>query len=167
MVKSYQSSYEVNRVKLVADSVPKGSLVSLDIACSIGLFSKIMLDKGHSVTGIDADKDNIEFAKEKYKDCEKLFFLNHDIDYFMRHNTSTYDFILALEIVEHLIDYNKFIGQCYSLLKKNGRLIISTPNKFSLEAIVGTYWAMRKHEKYCAWDHTHKRFLTHLSLRNY
>jgi len=39
-----------------------------------------------------------------------------------------FDTIIALEIIEHLYNVNTFLNECYRLLKKGGKLIISTPN---------------------------------------
>lgn len=167
MLKSYSSDYETKRVVVIKSLIPEGPYQSLDIACGIGVFSKIMREKGHTVTGVDINQENIEFAKEKYKDLKGLNFLSYDIDDMMQQNEGIkYDFILALEIVEHLVDYQKFIRDCYSLLKENGTMIISTPNRYSLEGLFGTRWAIRAGNKFLAWDAAHRRVFNSFEFVN-
>ena len=43
-----------------------------------------------------------------------------------------FDFISALEILEHMIDTDKFLDECHAHLNPNGYLLISTPNICSL-----------------------------------
>lgn len=156
--KSYDNVYECQRIKLISDLIPVGFHKSLDIGCGIGVFSKIMYDKGHFVTGVDNNEKNIEYAKKKYKDCSDIRFLNHDVSHIIEYNKNIkYDFILNLEIIEHLDTYEQFLKDLFSLLKTSGILIISTPNRFSLEGLVGTYWSMREGKKFMAWDSSHKK----------
>jgi len=53
---------------------------------------------------------------------------------------SYFDCIVAGELIEHLEKPEKFIKECRRTLKKNGRLIITTPNRKSLvNRISGSY----------------------------
>ena len=45
----------------------------------------------------------------------------------------TFDYIIASEIIEHVADPSEFIKQLFSLLRKNGKLIITTPYKEKLK----------------------------------
>ncbi|KKU98756.1 MAG: Methyltransferase type 11, partial [Candidatus Jorgensenbacteria bacterium GW2011_GWC1_48_8] len=44
-------------------------------------------------------------------------------------NNRKFDLIIAIELVEHLSNPEKFIKNCFSILKPNGRVLITTPNK--------------------------------------
>ena len=44
----------------------------------------------------------------------------------------TFDYISALEVIEHMIDTDQFLARCYVATRKRGLLIISTPNMNSL-----------------------------------
>ncbi len=41
---------------------------------------------------------------------------------------STYDLLIAGEIIEHLVDTDHFAGEAHRILKSGGHLILSTPN---------------------------------------
>lgn len=48
-----------------------------------------------------------------------------------------FDTIVAGEVVEHLYNLPFFINECKRVLKKNGRLIITTPNARGLSSFIG------------------------------
>jgi len=57
-------------------------------------------------------------------------FIHGSLNDIVKKNDS-FDAIVAGEILEHLLDPITFLKQCYSLLKKGGILVISTPNPHS------------------------------------
>jgi len=101
----------------------------LDIGCGGGLISVPMENLGANVTGVDASGENIKVAKN-YAQKNKL-----NIKYI--HSTAEkiatqekrYDVILALEIIEHVADYQLFLRSIKKLLKPQGLLFISTINR--------------------------------------
>ena len=42
--------------------------------------------------------------------------------------SGSFDLLVAGEIIEHMIDQRVFLGECRRLLRKNGSLVITTPN---------------------------------------
>jgi cyclopropane fatty-acyl-phospholipid synthase-like methyltransferase len=53
-----------------------------------------------------------------------------------------FDTVIAGEIIEHLESPIKFIRYCKTLLKKNGRLIITTPNATGIQYIKNPWWCV-------------------------
>jgi len=53
-----------------------------------------------------------------------------------------FDTVIAGEVIEHLESPINFIRYCKSLLKKNGRLIITTPNAAGLQYIRNPAWCV-------------------------
>jgi 2-polyprenyl-3-methyl-5-hydroxy-6-metoxy-1,4-benzoquinol methylase len=100
----------------------------LDIGSSEGylhsLFVKTNMEK--RIFTLDSDK-NADFVTDldKPKSIKKKF-----------------DTILAGEIIEHLESPIKFVRYCKSLLKKNGRIIITTPNAIGLQYLVDESWCV-------------------------
>jgi 2-polyprenyl-6-hydroxyphenyl methylase/3-demethylubiquinone-9 3-methyltransferase len=118
----------------------------LDVGCGGGLISEPMARLGANVSAIDAGEKNIEVAKI-HAQQEIL-----NIDY--RHQTieeicqekKRYDVILALEIVEHVINIEEFILSLQKSLKPNGIVFISTINrncKSFIKAIIGAEYLLR------------------------
>lgn len=85
---------------------------------------------------------------------------------FISHSAKEFDFILALEVIEHLEDYQLFLKGITHLLRRNGKLMISTPNIFSAEGLVGTFWAKRDNKKFVAWDNSHKKIFKSFEFVN-
>jgi 2-polyprenyl-3-methyl-5-hydroxy-6-metoxy-1,4-benzoquinol methylase len=116
----------------------------LDVGCQIGQFLKLLQAKFQIIpTGID----NFEESKV-IEVCRKYFHIeikepsdviNDSWRYLFRwvdkegfKINEKFPFISALEVLEHMIDTDAFLKECYSHLETNGYLIISTPNINSL-----------------------------------
>ena len=117
----------------------------LDIGCGGGLISEPIARLGGKVTGIDASEKNIKVAKLHSKKN------NLDINYLNKspeqlNNTSKFDIILNLEIVEHVDNVELYINSCYNLLKKDGLMFTATLNRSFmsyLKAIIGAEYILR------------------------
>ncbi|MEM4325817.1 MAG: class I SAM-dependent methyltransferase [Candidatus Pacearchaeota archaeon] len=103
--------------------------VVLDIACGTGYGSAYLLKKGRAkkVYGGDISPEAINYAKKKYRN-KKLFFKVMDATK-MPFKNNFFDVIISFETIEHISEYTEFLCECKRVLKKNGRIIISTPNK--------------------------------------
>ena len=53
------------------------------------------------------------------------------------YNSEFYDIIISQEVIEHIIDQEKYFDECFKLLKKGGYLILTTPNKFYFDRVEG------------------------------
>lgn len=92
----------------------------LDIAAGEGALSCRLHNLGFDATAWDISKENFKLhGRIPFKQCN----LNKTILI-----ETKFDYICAIEIVEHIENPYKLIRDCYSLLKENGKLIISTPN---------------------------------------
>ncbi len=97
----------------------------LDIGCGTG---NIHLPDG--VVGFDRFKFKLP------KNYSKL--INGDITNLARFfKNKSFDTIYSSEVIEHLSDPVKFIDDCSSLLRKNGRLILSTDNPYRIKTLIG------------------------------
>ena len=117
----------------------------LDIGCGAGLLCEPFTRLGAQVIGVDASASNIAVAK-LHADKGHL-----SIDY--RCTTveemdvrERFDIVLAMEVVEHVVDVGLFLDRCASMLKPGGIMVVSTLNRnwksFAL-AIVGAEYVLR------------------------
>ncbi len=101
-------------------------LTLCDVGCGGGIICEPMARLGAKVTGIDADGIAIEAAKAHAKTSSlKIDYQNKPVEELKK----TYDIVLALEIIEHVLDPAAFIENCAARVKKGGLLIISTLNR--------------------------------------
>jgi SAM-dependent methyltransferase len=111
---------------LFAKSFVSGRVV-LDAACGSGYGSKILSENAKKVIGIDTCNETIRYCYSRYQD-KNLSFCQMDCKY-LAFPSSCFDIVISFETLEHLKDPYIFSQELKRVLKDNGILIISTPNK--------------------------------------
>ncbi|MFA6963230.1 MAG: methyltransferase domain-containing protein [Patescibacteria group bacterium] len=98
----------------------------LDIGCWDGYLMKQFVKSGKvkKAVGVDNSKSAIEMAK---KDGLEVV-LVESVDKKIPFGDESFDCVFAGEIIEHIYDVNNFTLEIERVLKKNGQLIITTPN---------------------------------------
>lgn len=98
----------------------------LDIACGNGFGSEIISRQDNQVIGADISEETIKYCQSNYHN-EKLSFLVVDGT-----NTGfpaeTFDAVVSFETIEHTTAYMKMLAEFRRITKKEGVIIISTPN---------------------------------------
>ncbi len=103
----------------------------LDIACGTGYGCQILHEaKAKNVVGVDRSVALIGYAKVNYK----VKHFREDIDFVVAgivdyKSDSKFDVIVCFETIEHVEDDYGALSNLYSLLKNNGTLVISSPNR--------------------------------------
>jgi SAM-dependent methyltransferase len=101
--------------------------VVLDIASGEGYGSSIIANSAKQVYGVDIDLDTIILANNKYKksnlkfiqgSTSKIPFGNH-----------FFDLVVSFETLEHHDEHRQMLDEIKRVLKPNGILIISTPDR--------------------------------------
>ncbi|MEI4768846.1 glycosyltransferase [Psychrobacillus sp. FJAT-51614] len=120
-------SEHLQRYQSVKELV-KGKVV-LDAACGEGYGSNILAGQAQKVYGMDIDKESIDHAAQKYIKSN-LQFLEGSIDK-LPFEESTIDIIISFETIEHVdeVIQKSFLKEIKRVLKEDGLLIMSTPNK--------------------------------------
>lgn len=143
------------------EAKPLTGLNILDIGCGGGLLSEPLARLGANITAIDAGEKNIEIAKlhaQKeglqidYRCCaaEELGIRNQKPvtrkAKLKTQDSTLFDIVLAMEIIEHVADVEQFLATCSQLVKPGGLLFIATLNrtvKSFAFAIVGAEYILR------------------------
>jgi len=106
-----------------------GGKVVLDIACGTGYGSKYLLSyKPKMVYGVDISEEAIAYAKDNFKSKKLIFKVGNATD-LKDFNNILFDLVVSFETIEHIKNYNKFLKEINRLLKADGCLLISTPNR--------------------------------------
>jgi len=96
----------------------------LEVGCGLGYLTYSFLKSGYNITGLDISREAVDKAKEKYGN----HYVCADITKY-KEESDLYDIIILTEVIEHLNTPMVFLQSLLSLLKYNGRIIITTPNK--------------------------------------
>lgn len=98
-----------------------------DFACGTGYGSIFLSNKAKSVTGADINAEVISKIKERYKEYNTVTFMHENL--LNLTFTDHFDNIISFETLEHFdeSDIRKLLATFTKALKKNGRLIFSTP----------------------------------------
>lgn len=100
----------------------------LDAACGCGYGSKILHDSGSFVTGIDLEREAIDYARQHYPGPEYIL---ADVTKF----AANYDCTVSLETIEHLTEPELALRQ----FRKSRRLIVSSPNQDNYPFVAGKF----------------------------
>ena len=104
----------------------------LDFGCGSGLFLKFLIKKGYDARGYDKST-----TLTKYLQLRKLP-MYADLSAIP---ARYFDVVTTFDVIEHTIDPHAFIRDVKSKLKKNGILMITTPNAQGVTArILGGRW---------------------------
>ena len=102
----------------------------LDAACGTGYGSYYIAGSSGSVIGLDLSDKAINYAKIRYSTRNNnIIFKVADLERKIPINVSSIDAVFSFETIEHLQNIDTFLKQCHRILKDNGILILSTPNK--------------------------------------
>ena len=100
----------------------------LDIASGAGYGSAILASAAKSVVGVDVSAEAVEHAKETYGDIRNLKYIQGDATN-IPFPKETFDVVVSFETIEHLLPQTEMVAEIRRVLKPDGVLIISSPNR--------------------------------------
>ncbi len=115
---------------LFALNFVKEKFIGLDIACGSGYGTDLLIRKGaEKFYGLDISPEAIKYAKEHFR-CDGLEYIQSDALQ-IKFGPNYFDLIVSFESIEHLKRESgeKFVKILHNLLKKEGILILSCPNR--------------------------------------
>ena len=96
----------------------------LDAGAGEGALTKRLLDMGFDVEACDLDPDRFKVSSINCRNVD----LNEDLPY----ESKSFDYVISIETIEHLHDPWHLISECGRILRKDGWLILTTPNIMSI-----------------------------------
>jgi len=99
----------------------------LDAACGEGYGSHILAGYAKNVIGVDIDEKSIFHAKEKYKKSNLKYIQASCTN--LPFDDNSFDVIVSFETLEHLAEQQHMLIEFNRVLKNDGLLMISTPDK--------------------------------------
>jgi len=104
--------------------------VSLDAGCGLGVYLDLLSAHSSKVVGIDIIGDHLSQVSERT--CSANAHLACMALEHIGFPDGTFDFIICIETLEHVVDDRLTIQEFRRLLKPGGRVVISVPYKWFL-----------------------------------
>lgn len=104
--------------------IESGSKV-MDVGCATGFFAKELTKKKCEVWGVDGNEEAIKKAKKYTK---KAITRNFEVIKSLPFPKRYFNYIVLMDVIEHLCFPEKILDVVKPHLKKGGKLIISVPN---------------------------------------
>jgi 2-polyprenyl-3-methyl-5-hydroxy-6-metoxy-1,4-benzoquinol methylase len=125
------------RFKFFTNFIDKGRV--LDFGCGTGEGTDYLSkNPDYDVFGLDISYFAIRFAKKLYSDSKLRFIcgdvLNPGIV------DQKFDGVVSIEVIEHIYDAEKYLLEITRILKLDGMLMLTTPNKLLSSPTEGSLW---------------------------
>jgi len=118
----------------------------LDIGCGGGILSEPLARLGAEMVGADPSDENIAFASAHAEKSGLAIDYRATTAEELAEAGERFDVVLAMEVVEHVVDVDLFVATCAGMVKPGGLMFAATLNRtlksFAL-AIVGAEYVLR------------------------
>lgn len=140
-----------------------GNQQVLEIGCGEGFFASKLAANGNAVTGVDQlQAPRFENVFEQYIAAD----LNEGIaGVAPALQRQSFDRILLMDVLEHLLEPEQLLKDCHSLLKPQGQVLVSVPNVANINVRVALLFGRFNYTDRGILDRTHLRFFTRKSAR--
>ena len=135
----------------------------LELGCGEGFFASALAENGNTVTGVNQlQAPKIHKAFEQYISAD----LNDRISGIIpAMHRQSFDRILLMDVLEHLLEPDKVLKDCHSLLKPQGQILVSVPNVANIYIRLSLLFGQFNYTDRGILDRTHFRFFTRKSAR--
>ncbi|MBD8697843.1 glycosyltransferase [Stenotrophomonas sp. CFBP 13718] len=100
----------------------------LDVASGEGYGSAMLASRARSVRGVDISHDAVAHASERYADVANLEYLQGSAAAIPLPNDSV-DVVVSFETIEHLYEQEEMMSEIRRVLRPDGVMVMSSPNK--------------------------------------
>jgi len=114
----------ISKVDRVLQFVPDGK-VALEIACAPGIILKTLIERGYEAYGIEPSLNYIEPICKAAHNAKVIH--GYFPQVFNKGEHDLFDCIIALDVMEHIEDFDLFFKYINKLLKDGGTAIIMSP----------------------------------------
>ncbi|WP_318284677.1 glycosyltransferase [Bradyrhizobium lupini] len=135
----------------------------LDIASGEGFGSALLAEKASSVIGVDISDEAVLHAQTKYK-AKNISFKTGSCEAIPLPPSSV-DVVVSFETLEHIDAHERFLEEVKRVLRPDGVLIISTPEKHAYTVATGLVNPFHVKELFKnEFDQLLKKHFTHVSM---
>ena len=99
----------------------------LDVACGEGYGSYYMADVARSIVGVDISQEAVQHASSTYQKSNLAFRQGSAIE--LDFADAAFDVVVSFETIEHLSEQAQMLAEIRRVLRPDGLLVISSPNR--------------------------------------
>ena len=114
-----------HRYATVLDVVKEKNV--LDVACGEGYGSFFMAEVAASVVGVDISDETLQHASNTYKKTNLDFCTGSAVA--LDFSDDLFDVVVSFETIEHLVEQAQMLAEIRRVLRPDGVLVISSPNR--------------------------------------
>ncbi len=99
----------------------------MDLGFGEGYGTRMLSEHCREVTGVDVIQKVVDYANEKYSsnNCKYIIYDGRTLPF----ETNSLDVAVAFQVIEHIEDDDLFVAELERVLKKGGKLFMTTPNR--------------------------------------
>jgi 2-polyprenyl-3-methyl-5-hydroxy-6-metoxy-1,4-benzoquinol methylase len=157
-VAPYQDPFTEERVKRFCAVANRGLHV-LDIGCGRGQATRLLREVGNRVVAMDIAHEPVMRARQQDRSG---VYLQACCDAPLPFPANCFDAVYSAEVIEHLLDPETMVRECYRILKPSGVLFVTTPYHGLIKNLVLVAAAFDWHFNPTG---AHVRFFSENSLR--
>lgn len=158
-----QRYFQLRKTDTIKETLQIGkSDIVIDIGCGSGVQLKEVGGNGYALAiGMDINQNVLQYARNR--SLPNTEYIRADAQY-LPIKTDSVDKIICAEIIEHLTTPQNLVNEITRVLKKDGSVVITTPNGRSIWKIYEFFWD--KFGKGRDYGTTHLYFYTESSLKD-
>lgn len=99
----------------------------LDVACGEGYGSFYMANAARSIVGVDISQEAVQHASSTYQKSNLTFRQGSAI--YLDFADASFDVVVSFETIEHLLEQAQMLAEIRRVLRQDGVLVISSPNR--------------------------------------
>ncbi|MBI2031372.1 MAG: class I SAM-dependent methyltransferase [Candidatus Levybacteria bacterium] len=145
-----QRTWHKGKLKTILSFIEDYPQSILDVGCASGWFLNEVSRKFPKAecTGIDPYEDAIKYGKKKYEKLNLIVADGHDIPL----PSSTFDLVICSEVLEHVANPEKVVGEIKRVMAPNGIALIEMDSGNILFRMIWYWWT---HMRKGVWQHAH------------
>jgi 2-polyprenyl-3-methyl-5-hydroxy-6-metoxy-1,4-benzoquinol methylase len=136
----------------------------LDVGCGEGFLARQLTEDGHRVSGIDMLE--IPRHRESFVAYDKMDLDDVQSTARLAARQDRFDYVILLDILEHLRQPEPLLRTAASLLKPHGKIILSVPNVANITVRLGLLLGSFDYTERGILDRTHLKFFTRRTTRD-
>lgn len=119
----------------------------LDLGCGTGRNVFLAARAGFHAVGVDHERKAVSTARSYAKKlhlAKKISFVRADLTKLTKRQFGLFDYVILMEVIEHIDNYQSVIDFSYDSLKKGGMVFVTTPNDPKQWTILDDYAEHRR-----------------------